>query len=86
MNTVTPTELLIAVYILWDIAKKFFSSKNSDLEKNTAATLSNTLSIQRLEDKLETLLGIPKDVNEAHTKIRVLDERLKNHMENPISS
>lgn len=62
---------------LWDIVKKSIFSKSDALVANTEATIKNTVAIEYLRADLIKLSHIPIDVNEAHTKIRAIEDRVK---------
>jgi hypothetical protein len=76
-------EAAFILYILWDVVKKVLIEKNSDLRRNTESTMANTLEIGHLRRELNSLLMLPKDLDEAHLKIRVMEEKLKLLRESP---
>lgn len=58
---------------LWDL----FKTKDKALKDNTLAVLENSFRIKELTKRMDDLYGLPQDVNEAHNKIRIIEERLK---------
>ena len=68
---------IIVVRELWDIVKKSVLKKDDDLKANTEATIKNTLAIEYLRDDVAKLHKLPIDVNESHSKIRALEDRVK---------
>lgn len=69
--------VLIIAKELWDIVKKSIFSKDVDLKSNTEATIKNTLAIEYLREDIAKLSKLPIDVNEAHAKLRAIEDRVK---------
>ena len=85
METPSLPEAFIITYILWDIVKELIFEKNKDLKSNTSSTVENTFAIRELRTELHLLASLPKDVNVAHSKIRLLEEKLNFLGKNPIN-
>lgn len=80
------TEILIFIYVAWDVFKNIIREKNNDLKVNTQATSENTFHIRLLTQKMDALIDVPKDLNELHSKMRVMEERLNNFSKKTISN
>lgn len=78
MEHFAPSEIAVVVLILWTIVKDTLFQKNKDLKENTTKTIENTYAIRELKSELIKLARLPTDISSAHTKIRVIEERIKN--------
>lgn len=75
------TELALAIFIiklLWDVVTHFLINKDLDLKTNTEAVIKLTVRMDSFEKTIIALMALNKDLNEAHTKIRVIESKMEN--------